>query len=80
MAQIEIGFTAVVQDVHLAMLVWAHGARIDVDVRVEFLQTYPQAPMFQEHADTGTRQAIAQRAAYPTCYENMFRHSLTSRD
>jgi hypothetical protein len=34
-AEVEVGFGAVVGDVHLAVLERTHGARIDVDVRIE---------------------------------------------
>ena len=36
-AEVEVGLGAVVEDVDLAVLVRAHRARIDVDVRVELL-------------------------------------------
>ena len=40
MSQIEVGFGAVVEDVHLAVLIRAHRAGIDVDVRVELLHPH----------------------------------------
>ena len=42
-AQVEVGLGAVVEHVDLAVLVGAHGARIDVDVGIELLQADPQA-------------------------------------
>ena len=36
MAQIEIGFAAVVGNIDLAMLKWVHGPRIDVEIGIEF--------------------------------------------
>ena len=41
MAQVEVGFRAVVGDVNLAVLVRAHRPRVDVDVRIEFLKANP---------------------------------------
>ena len=38
MAQVEVGLGPVVEHVDFAVLVGAHGAGIDVDVRIEFLQ------------------------------------------
>ena len=51
-AQVEIGLAAVVEHVHFAVLVGAHRARIDVDVRIELLHPHPQAAAFEQHADT----------------------------
>jgi hypothetical protein len=36
-AQIQVGFGAIIQNKHLAVLVGAHGAGIYVNIRVEFL-------------------------------------------
>ncbi len=46
--QIEIGLGAVVGDEHLAVLERAHGARIDVDVRVKLEHRDLQAPRLQD--------------------------------
>ena len=42
--QIEVGLGAVMGDEHLTVLERAHGARIDVDVRVQFEHRDLQAP------------------------------------
>ena len=60
-AEVEVGLRAVVGDVHLAVLVRAHRARIDVDVRVELLQRDPVAVAFEQRADRRGRQALAER-------------------
>ncbi len=41
-AQVEVGLAAVVCDEHLAVLERVHRARVDIDVRVEFLVDHPQ--------------------------------------
>ncbi|MNM57342.1 hypothetical protein D3C81_685400 [compost metagenome] len=46
-AQVEIGFGAVVGDIHLTVLERAHGARIDVDVRIELHHRDLQATRFE---------------------------------
>ncbi len=48
MAQVEIGLGAVVGDEHLAVLKRAHGARIDVDIRVQLEHRDLQAPRLQD--------------------------------
>ena len=60
-AQVEVGLGAVVGDVDLAVLVGAHRARIDVDVRVELLQADLVAVAFEQRADRGGGQALAER-------------------
>ena len=51
MAQVEVRLGAIVGDVHLAVLVGAHRARVDVDVRVELLQLDPEAAANQQTTD-----------------------------
>src|SRR5690606_41493243 len=36
MTKIKIGFSAIFGNEYFTMLNWAHGARIDVDIRIEF--------------------------------------------
>ena len=47
-AQVEVGLGAVMGDEHLAVLERAHGARIDVDVRVQLEHRDLQAPRLQD--------------------------------
>ncbi len=60
MAEIEVGFGAVVGDVHFAVLEGVHGAGIDVDVGVEFLEGDRQSPGFQQGADGGGGKPLAE--------------------
>ena len=46
MTQIEVGFGAVVGDEHFAVLIRAHRARVDIDVRVKLLRSHLIAPAF----------------------------------
>ena len=47
-AQIEIGLATVVGDEHLAVLERIHGPRVDVDVRVQFLDDHVESSGFQQ--------------------------------
>ena len=47
-AEVEVGFAAVVGDEHFPVLVRAHGPRVEVDVGVEFLDGDFHAPAFQQ--------------------------------
>jgi hypothetical protein len=62
MAQVEVRLRAVVEHIDFAVLERAHRARIDVEVRVELLQGDLQAAVFEQRAQRGRRQALAQRA------------------
>jgi hypothetical protein len=61
MAQVEVGFRAVVGDVHLAVLVRAHRSRIDVDVGVELLHRDLVAMALEQAAQRRGGQTFAQR-------------------
>src|SRR6185436_14806341 len=60
-AQVEVSLRAVVGDVDLAVLVGAHRARIDVDVRIELLQRDLVAVALEERADRSGREPFAER-------------------
>ena len=72
MAQVEVGLGAVVGDVDLAVLIRAHRARVDVDVRVELLQRDAVAVAFEQRADRGGRQALAERRHDAAGHEDVF--------
>ena len=74
-AQVEIGFTAVVQHVNFAVLIGAHRAGIDVDVGVELLHPHAQAPPLQEHADRSAGETLAERTDNAAGDEDVFGHS-----
>ena len=73
-AQIEIGLAAVVEHVDFAVLVRAHRAGIDVDVRIELLHPHAQAAAFQQQADAGAGQPFAQGTNDAAGHENVFGH------
>ena len=60
MTEIQIGFRAVIGDEDLAVLVRAHGARVDIDVRVEFLNGDFVASVLQQSAQGRSGDAFAQ--------------------
>jgi len=60
-AQVEIGFRAIVGNVHLAVLERAHRARVDVDVWIELHQAHLQAARFEDRPETGRGNTFAER-------------------
>jgi hypothetical protein len=59
-AQVEIGLRAVVGDEHLAVLIRAHGARIDVQIGVELAQAHRVAARLEERAECRCSQSLAE--------------------
>ena len=72
MAQVEVGLGAVVGDVHLAVLVRAHRARVDVDVGVELLERHAVAVVLEQACDRGGGQALAERRHHAAGDEDVF--------
>ena len=60
MAEIEIGFGAVVGDEDLAVLIGRHRAGIDVEIRVELAQPDLVAARLQQRAQCRGRKTLAQ--------------------
>ena len=74
-AKIKVGLGTVRGDVYLTMLKRAHGARIDVQVRVELQERDAQAARLQQRADGRGSDPLAERRDHATGYENEFRHA-----
>ena len=60
-AEVEVGFRAVVEDIDFAVLEWAHRAGIHVQIRVEFLYSYFKLSGFQQCAEGARGEPLAQR-------------------
>ena len=60
MPQIQVGLRPIVEHVHFAVLLWVHGAGVDVQIRVELLHCHVQSAMFQQSAYGRRRQSFAQ--------------------
>ena len=69
-AEVEVGLRAVLGHEHLAVLVWRHRARVDVDVRVELLQLHVEPARHQQPPDRGGGDALAKRGDDPAGYED----------
>ena len=79
-AEVEIGLGAVVGDEHLTVLERAHGARIDVDVRVELDQADLEAAVLEDGAERRRGDALAQRGNHTAGNEHETRHEYTRRN
>src|SRR5487761_710060 len=77
MAKIEIGFGAVIGDIDLAVLIRAHGARIDVDIRVEFPEPDAEAARLEQRAERRRRKTLAKRGDHAAGDEDKPRHGIS---
>ena len=57
--EVEVGFGAVLGDENLAVLIRAHGARVDIYVRVELLRDNAQPLSLQHHAEARRRDSLS---------------------
>ena len=74
MAEIEIGLGAIVGDVNLPVLVGAHRARIDVEVRVELSEPHLEPARLQQCAERRRRETLAERGDHAAGNKDEPRH------
>ena len=72
MPEIEIRFGPIVCNIHFAMLIRRHRAGIDVDIRVELLDRYPEAASFQEKTERGGDYSFTEGANDSASDKNKF--------
>ena len=73
-AEVEVGLRAVLRDVDLAVLIGAHGAGVDIDVRVELLRRDAQTAHFEQPSEGRRRDALAQTGHNAASHKNILRH------
>jgi len=59
-AEVEVGLGSVIEDVDFAMLVGGHGAGVDVEVGVKFLDLDLEAAVFEKGADGGGGESFSE--------------------
>ena len=74
MAEIEVGFSAIVGNEDLSMLKGRHGAGIDVDVWVKLYQRNTEAASLEETANRRGRQTFSQARNHTTRNKDVFSH------
>ena len=73
-AEVKVGFRAVLGHVHLAVLIRAHGAGVDVDVGVELLRGHLQPARLEQPPEGGRRDALAEPGHNAARYKDILRH------
>ena len=76
-AEVEVRLRAVLGHVDLAVLVRAHRARVDVDVRVELLRGDLQTARLQQPAERSRRDALAEPGDNAARHKNILLHFLS---
>ena len=71
-AEVEVGFSAVVEHIHLAVLERAHRSRVDVEVGIEFLYPDVEFPGLEKRPERSRRKPLAQRRNYSACNKYVF--------
>ena len=71
MAEVEIGFCAVLRHVDLTMLEWVHGAWIDVDVRVKLLLENANSARAEKTSEGGCGEALTKGGHNAASDENL---------
>ena len=78
MAQIQVRLGPVLGDKDLAVLIGAHGARVYINIRVQFLGRHLQAPGLQKPSERRCGDPLSQPGDHAAGNENVFCHMSTS--
>ena len=71
MTQVQVRFRSVIRHKHFAVLIRAHGSRIDIDIRIKFLYRNLIAPALQQTPQGSCRNPLTQRRNHAACYKNV---------
>ena len=74
MTEIQIGFGAVVGDEHLAMLVRAHRARVDVEIGIQLEDRNAVAAALEQSPEAGRNDPLADAGDHPASHKDEFGH------
>src|SRR5207244_2957933 len=76
MAEVEVGFGAVVSDEDFPVLVGAHRAGIDIQIRVELAQPDLEPARLKQRPERCRRQTLAERGDHAAGNEDEPRHGI----
>src|SRR6516162_695596 len=77
MAKIEIRLGTVIGDEHLAVLVRAHRAGVDIQIGVELAQPDPKSARLQQRSERRSRQTLAERGNHAAGDKDEPRHGIS---
>ena len=73
-AQIQIGFCTIIGNKNLAVLIWAHGAWVNIDIWIKLLNSNLDTTILQQTSQGSSSNALAQRRNYTAGNENILCH------
>ena len=76
MAEIQVGLGAVLGDKNLAVLKRAHRAWVHIDIGIELLGCDLQAAAFEQAAERGRRDALAEAGNHAAGHKDIFGHTI----
>ena len=74
MAKVQIGFGAILGDVHLTVLIGAHGARVNVNIGVELEESDLEPARLEDGSQRRGGDAFAQRGHDTAGHKDKFGH------
>ena len=78
MPEVQIRLSAIIRDKNLTMLIRAHRSRIDIDIRIEFLDCDLNAAALEQTAEGSSCDALAQGRNNPAGNKNILCHENAS--
>ena len=74
MAEIEIGFSAIVQHINFAVLIRTHCAGIDIEIGVKFLESNFESAIFEQGAKGCGGEPFAEGTHHAASYKDVFHY------
>ena len=74
-AEVQVCLRAILSNEDLAVLVGGHGAGVDVEIRIEFLNCDPDAAAREESADGGGGDALSDGTNDAAGYKDILCHA-----
>ena len=73
--QVKVCLRSVLGDKDFPVLVRTHSARIDVDIRIQFLCRHLQPPGFEQPSQRRCRNSLAETRDHAACNKDVFFHN-----
>ena len=73
MAQVQIGFRAIIGDIHFAVLIRTHRPGINVQIGIALLEGNSETPAFEQAANRRRGDAFAKGGNHTAGYKNILR-------
>ena len=72
MTEIKVGLSAILRYITFTVLVWIESSRVNVNIRIELLNSHPKSPGLKKFGERCCDYAFPQGRSNTSCYENIF--------